>query len=109
MAGFPCQPFSAAGLRKGENDFRGKIIFNVTETIQKSLPKVFILENVVGFVNAAGGAMFKKVLNKLEKIKEGNSEAYDVHHEIVNAIEHGVPQSRKRLFIVGIQKEAPDR
>ena len=110
MAGFPCQPFSTAGMRKGEHDFRGKVIHNVVDTIEKSLPKAFILENVVGFQHAAGGKLLRKVLDRLESIKDteagrGHGRAYDISHEVVNAVDHGVPQSRRRLFIVGIHRK----
>ena len=105
LAGLPYQPFSSSGLRKGENDLRGRIVHSVIDTLQKSLPKVFILENVVGFTHVAGGAMFQKVIDRLDRIKDDGKKAYDVQHKVRNAIEHGVPQSRRRAFIIGIRRK----
>ena len=62
LAGFPCQPFSTSGKRKGTSDFRGKVVYSVINTTKASLPKCFILENVAGLVNADGGTLFNKIV-----------------------------------------------
>ena len=99
VAGFPCQPFSSAGLRKGEADFRGRIVHSVVDTIQRSLPKAFILENVIGFASVAGGSTFEKVLCRLRRVKDGSGAADDVHHTFLNAADFKVPQSRTSYLL----------
>ena len=72
--------------------------------IQKALPKAFTLENVEGFRKVKEGKVFDKVIKKLEGIREGAATAYDIHHQVLNSMHFGVPQSRPRLFIVGIKR-----
>ena len=99
--GFPCQPFSTAGLQQGFNDTkdRGKIIFNILDYITKQRPKVFILENVKGFTTLARGKYLNSVLLALNSIGDG---AYQVHHKLLNTLEHGVPQNRPKWYCVGL-------
>ena len=77
---------------------------SVLETMRRTLPKAFILENVKGFVDLKEGSVFKDYMRRLGQIKDGTDAAYDLHHEILNALDYGIPQSRRRLFIVGIRK-----
>jgi len=101
VAGFPCQPFSSAGLQQGFSDKKGRgtVFFKVREYIEEAQPKVFVLENVSGLVRIQGGKYFKDILASLEDL--GN---YTIHHQILDTKEHGVPQSRRRIYFVGIKK-----
>lgn len=101
-AGFPCQAFSSAGNRKGFADTRGTLFFDVERILLEKKPKGFILENVEGLVNHDGGKTFKTILGHLF------SAGYKVSHRILNSKDFGVPQERKRIYIVGTWQEAPD-
>jgi DNA (cytosine-5)-methyltransferase 1 len=101
VAGFPCQPFSTAGLQQGFADTRcrGTIFFRVRDYIAAQKPKVFVLENVSGLVKINSGEYFKAILSALEALGD-----YNVYHQILDTKEHGVPQSRRRIYMVGILK-----
>ena len=111
-AGFPCQPFSIGGLRKGFHDTRGTLFFDVERIIRHNKPKAFILENVKGLVNHDGGKTLKTILNKIgEKINgETNTEKFEdclnyfVHYKVINSKDFGVPQNRERIYIIGFLK-----
>ncbi|MHA7942191.1 DNA cytosine methyltransferase [Formosa sp. 3Alg 14/1] len=103
--GFPCQPFSNAGLKKGFNDTRGTLFFNIQEIIhskirankkdkQVKIPKVILLENVKGFKNHDKGKTFKTIERVLDKMD------YEVSSEVLNSKHFGIPQNRERIFIV---------
>mgnify|MGYP006079145781 CR=1 FL=1 len=105
VAGFPCQAFSLAGHRKGFDDKRGNVFFSCLEVIAEKEPKIFILENVRGLLNHNKGRTFKRILDELNSLDE-----YTVHWELLNTKDYGIPQSRPRVFIVGIRtdvQEAP--
>ena len=102
VTGFPCQPYSSLGCRLGENDPRGRIVHSVVNVIRRTLPKSFILENVVGFRDHNDGKAFKQMMRKLKQIKNGAENAYDLHVEVLNTSDFGLPQSRRRLYVVGI-------
>ena len=102
LAGFPCQAFSTAGNRLGFNDPRGTLFFNVVSIIKKKKPLGFILENVEGLVvhNKANpsekiGQTFNIILKMLMNL------GYSVKWKLLNASEYGVPQNRKRVYIIG--------
>lgn len=94
-AGFPCQAFSAAGTRKGFADTRGTLFFDVERILKAKRPKGFILENVEGLVNHDGGKTLKTIIGRLEMI------GYKVSYRVLNSRFFGVPQERKRIYIVG--------
>lgn len=98
-AGFPCQPFSIAGKRHGFDDSRGNIFFSLAELIKKSQPKVIFLENVVNLLKMNKGHEFNIILSTL------NSIGYNVYYKVLDSSKFGVPQVRKRLYIVGVNKE----
>ncbi len=100
-AGFPCQAFSSAGNRKGFADTRGTLFFEVERILLEKKPKGFILENVEGLVNHDGGRTFRVILEHL--IAAG----YKVSHRILNSKDFGVPQERKRIYIVGSLRSTP--
>ncbi len=95
LAGFPCQPFSNAGLKKGFNDTRGTLFFDIARIVKHHQPKVVFLENVKGFKNHDKGNTFRVVKNTLEEL------GYKVYAEVLNAKDFGVPQNRERIYIVG--------
>ncbi len=94
LAGFPCQPFSNAGLKKGFNDTRGTLFFDIARIIKHHKPKVVFLENVKGFKNHDKGNTFRVVKNSLEDM------GYKVYAKVLNAKDFGVPQNRERIYIV---------
>jgi DNA-cytosine methyltransferase len=102
VAGFPCQPFSGCGLQKGFKDKRGMVFYGCADYIDCKRPRAFILENVSRFISHAGGSALSKVMQTLQGIGKG---AYAVKWRILNTEEHGVPQNRPRLYIIGIRKD----
>ncbi len=97
-AGFPCQPFSQAGFKKGFADIRGTLFFDIAEIIRIKKPKAFFLENVRGLYSHDEGRTFETIKRTLTE-----DLGYSFHHAIVRASEHGLPQHRPRLFMVGFK------
>ncbi len=95
LAGFPCQPFSIAGDKKGFNDTRGTLFFDIERILKEKKPKAIILENVKHFKSHDSGNTLKVILNALENI------GYTTSWKILNAKDFGVPQNRERTIIVG--------
>ena len=93
-AGFPCQPFSTAGNKKGFHDDRGGIIFKIIDICKKYKPTIVILENVSNLIHLENGKPLKRIC------KEFNDIAYFVSYKKLNATDFGVPQNRERVFIV---------
>jgi DNA (cytosine-5)-methyltransferase 1 len=94
LAGFPCQAFSVAGHRKGFEDTRGTLFFDVMRIAAHHKPKVIFLENVKGLVGHDKGKTFKVILETLKEL------GYSVNYQILNAKDFGVPQNRERIYIV---------
>lgn len=101
-AGFPCQPFSQAGLKKGFEDTRGTLFFDVARIIKEKQPKAVFLENVRGLLNHDNGNTFNVIKNTMEEL------GYNFHYKILKASDYGVPQNRPRLYMVGIRKDLTD-
>ena len=101
LAGFPCQAFSIAGRREGFEDTRGTLFFDIARIIKEKRPRAFLLENVKGLMNHAGGKTLAVILKTLRE----DLNYYVPVPEIVNAKHHGVPQNRERVFIVGFRKD----
>lgn len=108
----PCQAFSLAGKRLGKDDKRGILFFNSYEFIQINKPRYFIFENVKGLLSDDNGKTFSEWVNMLGgKSVNGNtvlfpyeeSVPYHLYWQVLNAKEHGVPQNRERVFLVGIR------
>ena len=95
LAGFPCQSFSVAGLKKGFNDERGQAFFEIERILKAKKPKAFLLENVPNLKSINNGEIFQLMLRRLEEI------GYKVNYEILSGKDFGVPQNRRRLYIVG--------
>ncbi|GEM64191.1 cytosine-specific methyltransferase [Sphingobacterium faecium NBRC 15299] len=110
-AGFPCQPFSHAGLKKGFGDTRGTLFFNIEEIVRTKIeaatkennnhliPKVLFLENVKGLRNHDKGRTFETIKSRLEEL------GYEVRAEVLNSKNFGIPQNRERIFIVAWYKD----
>lgn len=93
--GFPCQAFSIAGYRRGFEDTRGTLFFDVAEIIRRKRPKAVYLENVKNLYTHDNGKTFEVIKNTLEGL------GYVVYHKVMNAMEYAnVPQNRERIFIV---------
>ena len=95
VGGFPCQAFSIAGKRRGFDDTRGTLIYDVMRILKEKQPRHFILENVKGLLSHDGGRTFKVIISSLVEL------GYGVEWQILNAKNFGVPQNRERVFIVG--------
>ena len=93
-AGFPCQPFSICGRKKGFEDTRGTLFFNICEIIKIKQPNVILLENVKHLIHHNKGNTFSTILLSLEQL------GYHVSYRLMNAINFDVPQNRERLIIV---------
>ena len=107
VAGFPCQPFSIAGHRRGVNDERGRIVHQVLHHIEHQLPKMFILENVKGFTTIQNGKYVQQTVQFLKQIKDTDGQqAYWVSHKVLNTADHGIPHHRLRWYCVGIIKSS---
>ncbi len=102
-AGFPCQPFSNVGQKGGLEDARGQLIYQVVRILRDKQPKAFILENVKGLQSIEKGRILDMILNEL------NASGYEVYHDVLEAKDYGVPQIRKRLFIVGLRSDLKAR
>ena len=101
-AGFPCQPFSQAGQHKGFKDKRGNMFFQTMRFIEHHHPEVVILENVVGLEKHDNGNTLKKIIELLEEQK------YFVKRTVLLCSDFGIPQMRKRIFIVAMKSNFPD-
>lgn len=103
-AGFPCQPFSQAGHKRGfddnHNSERGNLFFNIAEILETKRPKAFFLENVRGIVTHDKGNTFKVIRNILE-----DELGYSFYFNIVKASDYGLPQLRPRAFMIGFRDE----
>lgn len=98
-AGFPCQPFSHAGHKRGFDDTRGTLFFNIKKIAEAKKPKVIVLENVKGFVNHDKGRTFKVVKRTLDEL------GYEVAYDVLNTKHFGLPQNRERIFIVAWRRD----
>ena len=93
-AGFPCQAFSIAGKRRGFNDTRGTLFFEIERIVKEKLPSILLLENVLGLLSHEKGRTFATILDTLDAL------GYDVEWQVLNS-KYFVPQNRERVFIVG--------
>ena len=102
VCGFPCQPFSNAGSKGGLEDTRGTVFFGCVDYIQKRRPKCFVLENVRGLLTNNNGQTWKTIMKAFESLSE-----YSINWAILDTKDFGIPQSRKRLYIVGNRGKKP--
>lgn len=102
FAGFPCQPFGIIGNQKGMGDARGTLFGHVERIVSVKRPRALVLENVPQFVTNRKGEAFKWVLAALGRL------GYHVSWKVLNALDYGLPQSRRRVFIVAMDKPVQD-
>ena len=95
VGGFTCQSFSIAGARKGFDDTRGTLFFEIARIASVKKPKYLFLENVPSLLNHNQGRTFETILRTLDEL------GYDVCWQVLNSKNFGVPQSRNRVFIIG--------
>lgn len=98
-AGFPCQAFSIAGHRRGFEDTRGTLFFEIARILKHKKPKAFILENVRGITSHDNGKTIEVIRNTLKEL------GYIIFEKIMNAKDYGLPQNRERWFCVGFRKD----
>ena len=95
VGGFPCQTFSIAGKRRGFEDTRGTLFFEIARILRDKQPTKFLLENVKGLLSHDNGQTFRTIIATLDEL------GYDLQWQVLNSKNHGVPQNRERIFIVG--------
>ena len=95
LAGFPCQPFSIIGDRKGFEDTRGTLFFDIARILEAKQPEAFVLENVKMLRGHNGGRTLSRIMETL------NDLGYAASFRILNALDFGLPHKRERVFIVG--------
>ncbi len=99
-AGFPCQPFSLAGQKKGaECPKSGKLIEHVIRIAEYHSPKFILLENVPNIVTIANGTFWRYLTHSFENI------GYKIYYKIISPVDIGIPQNRKRIFIIAVRKD----
>jgi DNA (cytosine-5)-methyltransferase 1 len=98
IGGSPCQSFSSVGKQKGLEDDRGNLIFEFIRVVNECKPNMFIFENVKGLTTQDGGKTFEYVLTKFKQLN------YKLCYDILKATDYGIPQSRQRLFLIGIKE-----
>ena len=97
VGGPPCQPFSIVGKRQGLADDRGDLVFEFVRLLEELAPKAFVFENVPNFARFGGGTIASEMIERMERA------GYAVSAEVLNAAHFGVPQMRKRFFVLGIK------
>ena len=95
VGGFPCQSFSIAGKRRGFDDTRGTLFFEIARILREKHTRLFILENVKGLLSHDNGNTFKTIITTLTEL------GYDLQWQVLNSKNFGVPQNRERVFIIG--------
>ena len=102
FAGFPCQAFSISGKRKGFEDTRGTLFFDVARIVKEKRPKMFLLENVKNLARHDNGNTLEVILATLNELD------YKVYYKVLRASDFGVPQARERIYIVGFKDHGVD-
>ena len=116
VSGLPCQSFSLAGKRLGELDPRGLLFFDFLRYVKNQNPKYFIIENVKGLLSDNNGETFRNWIQLLGQSENGNtfmfphedSLMYNLHWQVLNTKDYGLPQNRERVFLVGIRNDLPN-
>jgi DNA (cytosine-5)-methyltransferase 1 len=96
--GFPCQAFSHAGNKLGFEDTRGTLFYEFARAVKEIKPKIFVAENVEAILRNQDGETIKVIMDVLESF------GYDVRYEVLNAVNYGVAQKRKRVIFIGTKK-----
>ena len=101
VGGFPCQSFSIAGKRGGFEDTRGTLFFEIARIAKQKQPRYLLLENVKGLLSHDNGRTFRTIIATLDDV------GYDCQWQVLNSKNHGVPQNRERVYIVGHLRGTP--
>ena len=101
VGGFPCQSFSIAGKRGGFEDTRGTLFFDLARILRAKRPRLFLFENVKGLLSHDNGETFRTIISALDEL------GYDLQWQVLNSKNHGVPQNRERVFIIGHLRGTP--
>jgi DNA (cytosine-5)-methyltransferase 1 len=101
-AGFPCQPFSKIGKLHGFSDARGTLFFDLLKILEVKQPRAFVLENVKNLIKHDGGNTYRVIMHCLRE-----DLGYTVYDKVLNTKEYGLPQDRKRIYIVGFREKVP--
>ena len=101
VGGFPCQSFSIAGKRRGFEDTRGTLFFDLARILRATQPSLFVFENVKGLLSHDNGKTFSTIITTLNEL------GYDLQWQVLNSKNHGVPQNRERVFIIGHLRGTP--
>lgn len=99
VGGSPCQSFSAMGKRTGLDDARGTLFHDYARLIDEIKPKAFIFENVPGMLSHDRGRTWEIICNVFHEL------GYELHYDVLNSLDFGIPQRRKRLFVVGLRAQ----
>lgn len=101
MGGFPCQPFSSIGKREGfEHPTQGTLFFDIVRILKEKKPRAFLLENVSGLIHHNNGQTFEQIKKTLKEELD-----YWITTKVLDSADYGVPQHRRRIYIVGFSKE----
>jgi len=101
VGGFPCQAFSIAGKRRGFEDTRGTLFFDLARILKAKTPRLFVFENVKGLLSHDNGNTFKTIIAAIDEL------GYDCQWQVLNSKNHRVPQNRERIIIVGHLRGTP--
>lgn len=101
VGGFPCQAFSIAGKRKGFDDTRGTLFFDLARILRAKQPRLFCFENVKGLLSHDNGQTFSTIISTIDEL------GYDCQWQVLNSKNFGVPQNRERVFIIGNSRGTP--
>ena len=101
VGGSPCQSFSSVGFEAGLDDTRGTLFYEFGRLVDEIQPKVFIYENVRNMLNHDKGKTWQVIKSVFDKLN------YDIKFDVLNASDYGIPQTRRRLFVIGIRKDIP--
>lgn len=101
VGGFPCQAFSVAGKRRGFEDIRGTLFFDIARILATKKPTYLLLENVKGLLNHDGGRTFETIVRTIDEL------GYELQWQVLNSKHFGVPQNRERVFIIGHLRREP--
>ncbi len=101
VGGFPCQAFSIAGKRKGFEDTRGTLFFDLARILRAKRPRLFVFENVKGLLSHDNGRTFATIIAAIDEL------GYNAQWQVINSKNHGVPQNRERVIIVGHLRGTP--
>jgi len=99
VGGSPCQSFSSIGYQKGLDDARGTLFYEYARLVKEIQPRVFIYENVSNIIKHDKGNTWKIIITVFESL------GYNINYKVLNSVDFGIPQRRKRLFLIGYQKK----